>query len=829
MVGPLYVGIDLGTTNSTAAAFDGNAITVVRNGAGSTLTPSVVRYSAKGTSTVGEKASRHLETDPDNTRSGFKRLMGTDTKLHFAAANKDLRPEELSAEVLRALIHDVDVQLGVRPQKAIITVPALFELPQTRATAEAARLAGFERVEILQEPVASALAAGFKSGSEGTWLVYDLGGGTFDVSLLQGKDGILRVIGHDGDNFLGGRDFDQAIVAWAVEMLNADGIQVDPKNPLHQSFLRRLAALAEEAKIELGRVPEVTLTAGEPLMLPGSDGSSRKVELELTLTRAVLERLVEPLVARSTEVCQRLLSAHNVERADLEHVVLVGGPTAMPYVRGLVAERVGPLAAEAHDPMTLVAQGAALAAAASGLDARPTALSRKVESGHRLIVKAPTLSTDLMPFVLLKLVDKDLATAPRTIRLVRQGTGEGDAASWTSEWVVRDDEGAFAIMAELTPRRGNAFVIDAKDDAGNTTQVSPPSINIVHGVTIGDPPVSRSVGVALANNAVRVYFEKGAPLPTRRTFTHHTVETTMPGSPGPALRIPLVQGEMEEAHLCRLIGSLEIDGKDLDQVLPANTAVEVTLELDKGGQLSAKAYIPSLKKVFESVAHLVVPEASLDALQNGVVQLLDRLASLRAEARRQGATAMYERIDTLLREQQEAERALDRAVGGDEEQAQRARRLMLDLEGRVAELEAEGRWPELENRAVDDTAWASAIVAHEGTDAEKQLLDDAIGGINRARANRSVKDLERHRRVVRRLGNAAYFRDPRAWESVFDNLCSHVHEARDLKRAQALVEQGQKLVDKADFLALRGVCDQLAELMPVSAQERAKAFASGLR
>jgi molecular chaperone DnaK len=824
MAGPLYVGIDLGTTNSTAAVFDGAALTVVRNGAGSTLTPSVVRLSPKGAVTVGEKARRFLETDPDNTRSGFKRLMGTDTKLRFAAANKELRPEELSAEVLKALIHDVDAQLGARPQKAVITVPALFELPQTRATSEAARMAGFERVELLQEPVASALAAGFKAGSEGTWLVYDLGGGTFDVSLLQGKDGILRVVGHDGDNFLGGRDFDQAIVAWAIEMLDADGIHVDSKNPAHQPFLRRLSAIAEEAKIELGRANEVTLTAGEPIHLDGED-----IQLELTLSRAVLERLVEPLVTRSCDVCARLLAAHNVERADLEHVVLVGGPTAMPFVRGLVAERTGPLAAEAHDPMTLVAQGAALAAAASGLDARPTALSKKVETGHRLNIKAPTLSTDLMPFVLVKLVDPSLLvngapTAPKMIRLVRSGE-----PAWTSEWVVRDDEGAFAVMAELVARKGNTFVIEAKDDKGDTTPTSPSSINIVHGVTIGDPPVSRSVGVALANDMVRVYFEKGAPLPTKRTFTHHTVETTQPGAPGPALRIPLVQGEMEEAHLCRLIGSLEIEGKELDQVLPVNTAVEVSLELDKGGQLSARAYIPSMKKVFESVAHLVVPEASLDALRTGVVQLLDRLARLRADAKRHGASHLFERIDSLLREQQEAERALDRALGGDEEQAQRARRLMLDLEGRVAELEAEGRWPELEGRALDDIAWATPSVAHDGTAAEKKLLDDAIAGINRARQTRSVKDLERHRRVVRRLGNAAFFRDPRAWETVFENLASHVHEARDLKRAYGLVELGRKLVDKGDFAALRGVCDQLSELMPVSAQERSKAFSSGLR
>jgi molecular chaperone DnaK len=822
---PLYVGIDLGTTNSSAAAFDGSDLVVVRNSSGASITPSVVRLSAKGAITVGEKARRFLDSDPENTRGAFKRLMGTDTTLAFTAAGQRLSPEALSAEILKSIAHDVSVQLGVRPARAVITVPALFELPQTRATSEAAKLAGFEHVELLQEPVASALAAGFKSGSEGTWLVYDLGGGTFDVSLLQGKDGLLRVVGHDGDNFLGGRDFDSAIVAWAVELLAADGVDVDGKNPAHQPFLRRLAALAEEAKIELGRHDEVVLTAGAPMLL-----GDKPIDVELTLTRAVLERLIAPQLERSLEVCRRLLDAHGVERADLDRVVLVGGPTSMPLIRTMVAERVGPLAAEALDPMTLVAQGAALAAAQSGLDARPkgsVALAPIASGAQQVQLKAPTLSTDLLPFCIVRVVDSGAPSAPLGMRVVRAAAG--DAAAWASDWVARDEDDAFAIMCELASRRANHFTIEAKDRSGSAVAVHPSTFTIVHGVTIGDPPVSRTVGVALANNAVRVYFEKGAPLPARRTFTHHTVETVTPGTPGPALRIPLVQGELEEAHLCRLIGALEIDGAELDVVLPANTAVEVTLELDKGGQLSARAFVPTLKRHFEKVAHLVVPEASIDTLRTSVVQLLERLASLRHDAKSRGAVALSDRIDGLLREQQEAERALDLAAGGDEDAAQRARRLLLDLETKVQELESEGRWPELEDRALDDVAWAAPIIANDGTPAEQKLLDDAIGGINRARKSRSIKDLERHRRIVRRLGNAAFFRDPAAWIIVFEGYASHVHEASDLRKAQALVQQGRLHIAAGDHKALRVVCDQLIELMPVSAVERARAYASGLR
>src|SRR6185312_5189745 len=220
-LGPLYVGIDLGTTNSAAAVFDGERVSVVRNAQGATVTPSVVRIDKQGRVTVGTRARRFLEQDPANTAGEFKRLMGTDKGIDFPGAGVKKKPEELSAEVLKALRQDINDQLGVAIERAVISVPALFELPQSSATSEAARLAGFARVELLQEPIASALAAGWRAedDSKGTWLVFDLGGGTFDASLLETRDGLLRVVGHDGDNFLGGRDFDWAITEHLAGLL----------------------------------------------------------------------------------------------------------------------------------------------------------------------------------------------------------------------------------------------------------------------------------------------------------------------------------------------------------------------------------------------------------------------------------------------------------------------------------------------------------------------------------------------------------------------------------------------------------------------------------
>src|SRR5690606_28942251 len=274
---PLYVGIDLGTTNSAAAVFDGEHVSVVRNAQGATVTPSVVRIDRQTRVTVGTRARRFLEQDPANTAAEFKRLMGTGKDIEFPASGARRKPEDLSAEVLRALRQDIADQIGSPVERAVISVPALFELPQSAATSEAARLAGFQRVELLQEPIASALAAGWRADGDGggTWLVFDLGGGTFDASLLETRDGLLRVVGHDGDNFLGGRDFD-----WTITEHLASQLATVPRrsSPAHAAALRALRLAAEDAKIELSRGERAQVALAQPLAI---DGAEVDVDLEL--------------------------------------------------------------------------------------------------------------------------------------------------------------------------------------------------------------------------------------------------------------------------------------------------------------------------------------------------------------------------------------------------------------------------------------------------------------------------------------------------------------------------------------------------------------------
>ncbi len=823
---PLYVGFDLGTTNSAAAVFDGEQIALIRNAQGSALTPSVVRIDGKGRTTVGTRARRFLESDPENTHSEFKRLMGTGKPLRFPAADTTRSPEELAAEILGALRADVRDQLGVMPMQAVITVPALFELPQSAATAEAARLAGLERVELLQEPVASALAAGWKTDDEhGAWLVYDIGGGTFDVSLLETRDGLLRVVGHDGDNFLGGRDFDMAVVDWIIgHLAEQTKVRVDRGDPGRAGAIRGLRRVAEEAKIELSRATEAAIVLPKEIL-------GEEVDLDLTLDRPTLERLCLPLVDRSLAVCRRLLATHGLTQAQIERVVLVGGPTVMPFVRARVEADLGAGVAEGHDPMTLVAQGAAIYAATAGLDGRPVRrdIARR---GHQLWLQFPAVSSDLTPHVVGRVTTMNRSTnqaasqaggVPRRIRLTRKDGG------WVSPDAAIDAEGGFVTITDLVPRRANVFTIEALDEDGMVIAVQPSEITIVQGITISDPPLSRSVGVALASDHVHVYFERGAPLPARRTFTHYTVESVARGTDQSVLKIPIVQGEFELAHLCRLVGTLQIPGNLVNESVPSGSSVEVTIELDRGGRLSASALLPATGQVFEEVAHLLVPLAEPAALEAGLSNLRRRVIELRTEAFRNGWTEVLTPLEGAESQLDAVERDVIAVRGGDEDAGQKARRTLLELDAAVGEAELRRRWPELEEKALHDLAWASDWVSRYGTQAEVKLFEEVSAAASRARDARNPGELERQLRLVRRLGNAAFYRHPSAWQWVFEGAASEVGSASDLLKANQLVDQGRAAIERGDTASLRTIVEHLWQLLPIDVQTRRLGFDSGIR
>src|SRR3989454_8063740 len=348
---PKAVGIDLGTTNSVVAVLEAGEPTVIPNAEGSRTTPSVVGFSKAGEVLVGEVAKRQAITNPDRTIRSVKREMGTSWSTEIDG--KKYTPQEISARILQKLKRDAEAFLSDTVAQAVVTVPAYFDDAQRQATKEAGQIAGLEVLRIINEPTAAALAYGLdKGGQDRTVLVFGLGGGTFDVSLLEIGEGVFEVKSTHGDTQLGGDDWDQRVIDWLVKTFK-DNHGVDLGND--KMALQRLKEAAEKAKIELSQVAETTINL--PFITATADGP---LHLEQKLTRAEFERMTEDLVERCKVPFDMAVKDWGKDVSAIDHVVLVGGSTRMPMIQELVKKLTG--GKEPHkgvNPDEVVAIGAA--------------------------------------------------------------------------------------------------------------------------------------------------------------------------------------------------------------------------------------------------------------------------------------------------------------------------------------------------------------------------------------------------------------------------------------------------------------------------------------
>ncbi|MCY3540045.1 MAG: molecular chaperone DnaK [bacterium] len=346
------VGIDLGTTNSVIAVLEGGEPTVVANAEGARTTPSVVAFKDDEV-LVGEIAKRQAITNPDNTVRSVKRHMGTNWSV--SANDKSYQAQEVSARTLMKLKRDAEAYLGSPITSAVITVPAYFNDAQRQATKEAGQIAGLEVLRIINEPTAAALAYGLdKEESDQTILVFDLGGGTFDVSVLEIGEGVFEVKSTSGDTQLGGDDWDQVIIDWLVEgFKNETGVDLSQD----KMAVQRLKEAAEKAKVELSTVPDTDLNL--PFITATADGP---LHLQRKLTRAEFEKLTEHLVKRTERPFKQVIADAGISAQDVDHVVLVGGSTRMPAIQDLVKRLTGKTPHRGVNPDEVVAAGAALQA-----------------------------------------------------------------------------------------------------------------------------------------------------------------------------------------------------------------------------------------------------------------------------------------------------------------------------------------------------------------------------------------------------------------------------------------------------------------------------------
>ena len=370
------IGIDLGTTNSVVSVMEGGDPVVVPSSEGSNTTPSIVAFNKKGERLVGQTAKRQAVVNPENTIYSVKRLMGRriddaetgrtqkmvpyeivagpqqDARVKVPVVNKTYSPQEISAFILQKLKRDAEAYLGTTITQAVITVPAYFNDSQRQATKDAGKIAGLEVLRIINEPTAAALAYGLDKSDDQTILVFDLGGGTFDVSILEVGDGVVEVKATNGDTHLGGDDWDERIVDWMIEEFKKDqGIDLSQD----RQALQRLREAAEKAKIELSSLMQTELNL--PFITADANGPKH---LQLTLGRAKFEQLTEDLVQRCRQPFEKALQDAGLSANDVEEVVLVGGSTRMPMIQELVQSLTNKAPNKSVNPDEVVALGAAI-------------------------------------------------------------------------------------------------------------------------------------------------------------------------------------------------------------------------------------------------------------------------------------------------------------------------------------------------------------------------------------------------------------------------------------------------------------------------------------
>ena len=617
-------GIDLGTTNSAIAELSKGASIIKKNQFQEDTTPSCVGFSRRGI-VVGKKAYNMLQKESQNalvsnTQNSknvfqeFKRTMGTDHKYHSENMNKSFSPQELSSEVLKSLKSQIQEDF----KSVIITIPAMFNDSQRTATVEAANLAGFSQVELLQEPIAAATAFGVDEEiKDGYILVFDFGGGTFDVCLIQVQDGIMQVKDTGGDNWLGGKNLDEAIVDKILMPKLKQGYKIESYiNDEVKSFLLNssLKDYAESIKKDLSFSKSAEVVSDLDAFPDDDEGN--EIMLDFDVTEAELETAIGPIFKKAIDISLEVLKRNNLKGSDLASLLLVGGPTFSPILRSQIEKDICKPNTNV-DPMTVVARGAAIYASRFEISDEIKDETRD-DTKIQLDLAYESQSVETTEFLAISIIkSKTSGVIPDDV-FVTVNRNDG---GWSSEKIQISESGEM-IDLNLLEGKANSFELVLNDKSGNILDSEPTEITIMQGVKPGKATLAYNYGIEVGIDKKVVFktvqgLEKNKTMPVTGEMTGlKTKKEIRPGSEDDYFKIPIymgadgADGTRANGHIH--VNTIKISGIDFPKLLPINSDINLYLEIKSDKEKKLSVDIPYLNEVFDFPLEKITQENEND-------------------------------------------------------------------------------------------------------------------------------------------------------------------------------------------------------------------------
>jgi len=707
-------GIDLGTTNSAISRMENGEPIIKKTDTLKDTMPSCVYINKKKAIQVGDSAYNAMKRDKLRTMKGgnfksnafieFKRTMGTDKKYYSSNMDKEFTSEELSAEVLKKLKSFITDE---NFKSVVITVPAKFTINQTDATMRAAKLAGFEHVELLQEPIAASMAYGLDAKNKnGYWLVFDFGGGTFDAALLKVEEGIMKVIDTEGDNYLGGKNLDYAIVdeiilPYLQENFVIDSILSDDnKKKILQDAVK---FYAEETKIQMSfnDTHNILSDLGD---IPGEDDEGEEFELDITVTQDMMQKTLGPIFQKAIDISNHLLERNNLTGDNLDSLILVGGPTYSPVLRKMLEEQIVKPDTSV-DPMTVVSKGAALFASTVDVSEEIKEQQRdKTKIQLDLGYEATTVEEE--EFVTINfLKEKTEGNIPDKIFV---DILRNDKA-WSSGKVEIGDNGE-VIEVKLITGKPNAFNVLVYNEQGDLLPSEPSSFTIIQGSKIGSATLPYNIGIEIkSRKSGKPVFKsikglgKNLSLPATGVINGlKTQKQIRPGVKEDKIKIPIYQGDHgadeTRAIYNEHIYDVYITGEHLPKLLPEGSDVDLTIKVNKSGNITLSAEFPILEFTHDIEVPRDTTQKEIDAiwLENEINKAIQTLNIIKQE----GVFDDKEKLNKLDYELSELKKRFEQGktdYDRKKDVLDSLKRLLKELD----KIQEENEWPKIEQELKD--------------------------------------------------------------------------------------------------------------------------------